>query len=58
MGNEGITGKIILNLPQILALLFLIHTLARPYEEPEERDAGFYGVSLKLILIFIIHYCF
>ena len=27
--------------------------LARPYEVPEERDARFYEVSLKVILIFI-----
>ena len=32
-------------------VLFVI--LARPYEVPEERDARFYEVSLKIILIFI-----
>ena len=29
------------------------YILARPYEVPEERDARFYEVSLKIILIFI-----
>ena len=32
------------------------YILARPYEVPEERDARFYEVSLKIILIFIMHY--
>ena len=39
-----------------LFLLFsgtFCYILARPYEVPEERDARFYEVSLKIILIFI-----
>ena len=31
--------------------------LGRPCEVPEERDTGFYDVSLAIILIFIIFYC-
>ena len=28
------------------------HILARPYAVPEERNAGFHEVSVKLILVF------
>ena len=33
------------------------HIRAGPYRAPEERDAGFYDVSLEIILIFLMHYC-
>ena len=36
-----------------LFLLFSGTFCYRPYEVPEERDARFYEVSLKIILIFI-----
>ena len=33
------------------------HILNRSYEAAEERDAGVYDVSVKIILIFLIHPC-
>ena len=33
------------------------HIPSRSYEGAEERDAGIYDVSIKIILIFVTHPC-
>ena len=51
--SRGVTFKIRKFVKFLLFSRTFCYVLARPYEVPVERDARFYEVSLKIILIFI-----